>query len=174
MTRPTRWLTVVAALVVSHGCGRPPGVGVPASEEAAAGQVPGEGAAARETPADTPAQGSAAQPGKSIPEGLAPVPLRDVAAGAVEAGRSIRVRGTCIGYARVVAAGPQPRTRSDWQLVDDDVALWVVGPYPDGCSGTIPSDAPGTYTMVVAADTLPALGGGPPRPRLYLVHTPAG
>jgi len=84
------------------------------------------------------------------------------------------VEGVCIGYSRVQAVGPQPRTRSDWQLVDDSVAVWVVGPYPQGCSGTVPSQAAGTYTVTVAMDTLPALGDAPPRPRRYLIHAPPG
>jgi hypothetical protein len=172
MKRRAGWVAAVLALVLSQACGRPPEGEAPPADEAGPARVESEDVAARETPADTSPGAPAAEPGKSIPQGLAPVPLRDVADGAVEVGRSIRVRGTCTGYAHVLAAGPPPRTRSDWQLVDGDVALWVVGPYPDGCSGTVPSEAPGTYTMVVTADTLPALGGASPRPRLYLIHTP--
>jgi hypothetical protein len=68
--------------------------------------------------------------------------VTDLVANLVAAGETISVRGTCIGYSRVVAIGPQPRTRGDWQLVDGDAAVWVVGPYPQGCSGTAPASAP--------------------------------
>jgi len=86
----------------------------------------------------------------------------------------VRVEGTCIGYSRVLAAGPQPRTRSDWQLVADSVSAWVVGPYPPGCSGAVGAPEAEVYAVTVALDTLPALGATPPRPRYYLIYTPTG
>ena len=87
------------------------------------------------------------------------------------AGERVAVRGTCIGYSRVVAMGPQPRTRSDWQLLDGSDAIWVVGPYPTGCSGTVPSEVPDTFAMTVAVDTLPALGTRAQRARTYLLYS---
>lgn len=100
------------------------------------------------------------------------VPIQNIANGGVEPGTRVRVQGTCLGYSRILAGGPQPRTRSDWQLAADSVGLWVVGPYPPGCSGTVPSATPGIYDATVAVDTVPGLGGTPARRRFYLVRSP--
>ena len=89
----------------------------------------------------------------------------------IPVGARVEVRGTCIGYSRVVALGPPPRTRSDWQLEADGVAVWVVGSYPPGCSGTEPAREARTLSFEVAADTLPALGTQTGRVRRYLLYT---
>lgn len=98
------------------------------------------------------------------------VSIEDVVAGNVRVGARVRVRGTCIGYSRVLAAGPQPQTRSDWQVVSDSTAIWVVGSYPPGCEATTPATGPTIFVVEVAEDTLPALGTRPARSRWYLVH----
>ncbi len=123
------------------------------------------------TPGD-PVQGAGSVP--QAPAGEKPrlVPLQEILAGGAQPGERVRVEGLCIGYARVRAAGPQPRTRSDWQLVQGDAAVWVGGPSRAGCSGTEPAPASDTYPVVVAVDTVASVGGAPPRPRVYLVHTP--
>lgn len=98
------------------------------------------------------------------------VSIQDVVAGNVKVGSRVRVRGTCIGYSRVLAAGPQPQTRSDWQVVSDSTAIWVVGSYPPGCEATTPAAGSTIFVVEVAEDTLPALGTRPARSRRYLVH----
>ncbi|HSW29178.1 MAG TPA: hypothetical protein VLH75_06735 [Longimicrobiales bacterium] len=176
MTRACAWAVITVALVAAHGCGGPStgGTEQPAGARGDSVAVPTgdsslpaspEGSAA----ADTAPQDVASRP---VPDAPPMVPLAAIVAGEVEVGRSVRVEGVCIGYSRVQALGPQPRTRSDWQLVDDTVAVWVVGSYPEACSGTVPSRSAGIYTMTVAMDTLPALGNAPARHRVYLIHTP--
>ncbi|MHB1192812.1 MAG: hypothetical protein ACYC6F_07170 [Longimicrobiales bacterium] len=176
MTRARAWAVVTVALVAAHGCGGPStgGTEQPAGERSDSVAVSMADSTLPASPedsaaADTASQGAAYRPGSDTPS---MVPLAAIVAGDVEVGRSVRVEGVCIGYSRVQAVGPQPRTRSDWQLVDDSVAVWVAGSYPQGCSGTVPSGSAGIYTMKVAMDTLPALGGAPARPRVYLIHTP--
>lgn len=194
MRRRVAWAALAAVVWLAEACGAPaPGGDVP---EAGAGAeaVPADSTAAASAaaaipvdsasggpvtaaPGDAPTPGAPAQGSGGVPQmptGEKPrlVRLQDILAGEAQPGERVRVEGLCIGYARVVAAGPQPRTRSDWQLVQGDAAVWVAGPYPAGCSGTEPAQRPGTYTVVVGVDTLPALGGAPPRPRVYLVHTP--
>ena len=85
-------------------------------------------------------------------------------------GRLVRVTGRCLGYAEpLLAKGSPPRTRSDWQLEDGGEALWVTGPFPEGCTATTPANGTSQVRGVVAHDTLLALGGGAPVARQYLV-----
>ena len=74
------------------------------------------------------------------------------------------------GMARSWQGGPQPQTRSDWQLLSDGSAIWVVGSYPRGCSGTIPADTPANFVFQVAQDTLQPLGAGSALVRRYLLY----
>lgn len=169
MTKRHVWAALAGAIAAAYGCGGPSASGT--QQPTGAGddslRAPPTGSA----PSDTVPRPGAVLPTPAV-DALPLVGLREILAGGAEVGSRVRVEGVCIGYSRVLAAGPQPRTRSDWQLVRDSVAVWVVGPYPPGCSGTVPSEAAGTYTVVIAADTLPALGAAPPRPRLYLIHVP--
>ncbi len=191
MRRRAGWAALAAVVALAEACGAPaPGgdvpVGGPGADEApadsAAAAIPGDsasGGTATVSPGDVLIPGDSALGVGSVPQvptGEKPrlVPLQEILAGAAQPGERVRVEGLCIGYSRVVAVGPQPRTRSDWQLVQGDAAVWVAGPYPAGCSGTEPAQAPGTYPVVVAVDTLAALGGAPPRPRYYLIHAPPG
>lgn len=170
------WAALAAAMVVAHGCGGPStgGTEQPAGARRDSVAVPTSDSTLPASPAVSAAADTAPQDVASRPASDAPpmVPLAAVVAGDVEVGGSVRVEGVCIGYSRVQAVGPQPRTRSDWQLVADSIAVWVVGSYPAGCSGTVPSQSAGIYTMTVAMDTLPSLGDAPARPRVYLIHTP--
>lgn len=191
MRRRIGWGALAAVVALAHACGNPaPGgdateAGPGADErpaDSAAAAIPGDSASGDTVPAspgDVLALGDSAPGAGSVPQvpaGEKPrlVPLQEILAGGARPGERVRVEGLCIGYARVMAAGPQPRTRSDWQLVQGETAIWVVGPYPAGCSGTEPAQAPGTYTFVVAVDTVTALAGAPPRPRVHLIHAPAG
>jgi hypothetical protein len=86
-------------------------------------------------------------------------------------GRTVSVTGRCLGYqVPAVAIGPPPLTRSDWQLEDGGVAVFVSGAYPAGCSATAGSTTPTTVVALVAQDTLPALGNRPATARRYLVR----
>jgi hypothetical protein len=178
MTARIGWAALAAAVAAAYGCGspstggnRPPGEARVDASPPAVSRDSVPATPATPVPSDTVPRPGAASP--TAAAGAPPlIPLQAILAGGAEPGRRVRVEGVCIGYSRVLALGPQPRTRSDWQLVDDSVAVWVVGPYPPGCSGTVPAEQAGTFTVVVASDTLPALGTAPPRPRLYLIHTP--
>lgn len=180
MRKVTRWAALAAAIATAFACGGPSTGGTEQPSGVREDSLPpattrdsGQATPASPVPLDTTPRAEAVPP--SPPSDAGPlVHLRAILNGDVEVGRRVRVEGVCIGYSRVLAVGPQPRTRSDWQLVQDSVAVWVVGPYPPGCSGTIPSEEAGTYVVVIAADTLPALGDAPARPRLYLIHAPSG
>lgn len=76
--------------------------------------------------------------------------------------RVVSVRGRCLGWSGP-AAGPGPRTRSDWQLGGPERALWIVGPLPPGCTST----EGGTDVTVDGRVHLDSLGGSP---RPYLVR----
>ncbi len=124
---------------------------------------PGLDSTARQVPPAAPA-----------PDSLDLVPVADLLNNPGWVGKRVRTFGTCIGYSRVLAVGPQPRTRSDWQLLADSAAIWVVGPYPEGCAGAVAATRPSTFVAQVAADTLPGLGGQPRRLRQYLIYLPEG
>jgi hypothetical protein len=96
--------------------------------------------------------------------------VREVLDSGALVGQRIRVAGRCLGYGGKLAQGAPPRTRSDWQLESDGVAVYVVGALPPGCSATEGAQDTVTITATVVEDTLPALGGGPARPRRYLMR----
>ena len=171
MTKARAWAVFAVAVVAAQGCGGPSAGGTdqPTGARRDSMAVPTADSLLPASPSGSASADTAPETGAATPL----VPLAAIVAGDVPVGRSVRVEGVCIGYSRVQAMGPQPRTRSDWQLVDDSVTVWVVGSYPPGCSGTVPSLSAGTFTMTVAMDTLPALGDAPPRPRVYLIHTQA-
>lgn len=87
-------------------------------------------------------------------------------------GQRVRVTGRCLGYGKPVAVGAPPRTRSDWQLEAEDVAIYVTGRLPAGCSPTGGSTQATTILALVAEDTLAARAGRPATPRRYLVRVP--
>ena len=97
------------------------------------------------------------------------VSIRELVNGAVQVGKIVRTRGQCIGYATPVAEGSPPRTRSDWQLEDGGIAVWVVGAFPPGCTG---AGGDGTFITVsglVAEDTVVVLNG-PAHVRRFLIR----
>jgi len=83
-------------------------------------------------------------------------------------GMTLRVQGNCAGWGGP-AKGPPPLTRSDWQLTNDTVGLWVSGPLPQGCD---PVDPPPELQFevvaVVAVDTVSILGEVSPLVRRFL------
>ena len=87
------------------------------------------------------------------------VSVRELVNGAVHVGKVVRTRGQCIGYSTPVAEGSPPRTRSDWQLEDDGIAVWIVGAFPTGCTGAGGDGTIITVSGLVAEDTVVALNG---------------
>ncbi|HEU4628650.1 MAG TPA: hypothetical protein VFS08_02865 [Gemmatimonadaceae bacterium] len=102
--------------------------------------------------------------------GTATASVRELLDSSALVGRVVRVTGLCLGYGRPTAAGPQPRTRSDWQLQADGATIWVTGRRPPDCSATEGATAETTIEARVAEDTLPSLGGSGGRTRRYLVR----
>ncbi len=92
-------------------------------------------------------------------QGDAPaVSVRTVLTTEALVGQTVVVSGYCIPAARPAKAhGTQPVKRSDWQLEEHGVAVWVNGPKPAECSAS-PTEARSTITAVVAQDTIPASG----------------
>jgi len=110
-------------------------------------------------------------PGDADTEAPATVTVREILESGTYLGHRVRVSGRCLGYSAAVAEGGPPLTRSDWQLEDDGVAVYVSGSMPDGCSPTQGSTGRTAIDAVVAQDTVPALGDRLPRPRRYLIRT---
>lgn len=92
--------------------------------------------------------------------------VRDLLTKSANVGKTVRIAGLCLGYG-ALAEGSPPNSRSDWQLAQDDVAIYVVGPLPGGCAPNGPATAV-TIKAIVRQDTLPANPVRPKRPRRYL------
>jgi hypothetical protein len=84
-------------------------------------------------------------------------------------GRTVTTNGKCIGYSTRVAEGPPPRTRSDWQLEDSGVGIWVVGAFPAGCTGAEGDGRRISVRALVAEDTVQLLAPASRKSRRYLV-----
>jgi hypothetical protein len=95
--------------------------------------------------------------------------VRELLSSDRDVGQLVSVSGQCLGYSKPVAEGMPPRSRSDWQLGDDGVAIYVTGPLPAGCSATGGSTERTTIVARVAQDTMPAMGNREATPRRYLV-----
>lgn len=81
-------------------------------------------------------------------------------------GTTVRLTGMCSVFGSL-AEGTPPVTRSDWQLSQSGVAIYVTGRPPAGCAmGSSPKEV--TITARVLQDTLPANPARPRRPRQYL------
>lgn len=98
------------------------------------------------------------------------VTVAEIAGSGALVGKRVRVQGRCMGYSTPLAVGPPPRTRSDWQLADGSVAIYVVGDFPPGCSPTTGSTEPVTIIGVVTEDTIPARLERPVRARRFLLR----
>ena len=84
-----------------------------------------------------------------------------------KSGTVVTVSGLCYGLAGLLAAGPPPSSRSDWQLGDGSVAVFVVGPIPLNCVQQ--ANAPSvTIRATVRRDSVAVRLGGPLVERLYL------
>lgn len=79
-------------------------------------------------------------------------------------GTTVAVTGRCLGKgAPTVAQGSRPFSGRIWQIEDNGVAAWVIGPMPEACDG-----GTAVITARVVQDTLPLFS--PPRTlRQYLV-----
>jgi hypothetical protein len=86
-------------------------------------------------------------------------------------GTNIRVSGKCYGLAGTLARGPQPRSRSDWQLGNDTVAVYVTGPSPTEC---LQAPAPPVVTIraLVQRDTVALSPVSQPVVRVFLRSLP--
>ena len=98
------------------------------------------------------------------------VPIRDIIASDRFVGSNVRVTGRCLGYGTLAVGGP-PVTRSDWQLEQDGVAIYVSGERPPDCDSTRGATTFVTISARVAQDTLIGLPGQSSRPRRYLERT---
>jgi hypothetical protein len=92
------------------------------------------------------------------------VTVRQVLTTQALVGETVVVTGRCLGKnAPTVARGSRPFSGRVWQIEDNGVAAWVIGPMPEGCGG-----GTAMITARVAQDTLPRFS--PPRTvRQYLV-----
>jgi hypothetical protein len=81
------------------------------------------------------------------------VTVRQVLTTQALVGETVKVTGRCIaGDAPAVAKGSRPLSARPWQIEDNGVAAWVVGPIPKGCA-----DEKVVITAQVAQDSLPRL-----------------
>ena len=104
-------------------------------------------------------------PGRSRPIAVAKLLTSPAYNGAV-----IDVQGQCRAFEPGLAAGPPP-SRSAWILQGEGAAIYVVGPFPRGCTATTPSTTLTTVRARVVEDTIRTLGGdGTSKPRRYLVN----
>jgi hypothetical protein len=95
------------------------------------------------------------------------VPLREVFSSPTIVGRRVRVVGHCKFPPALRVPEPPARGGDAWQLEADGTTVLVVGARPGACASLEPRLV--TLTVVVAEDTLPAIGDLPPAPRRYLV-----
>ncbi len=66
-------------------------------------------------------------------------------------GETVVVKGRCLGKgAPTVAQGTSPYSGRVWQIEDNGVAAWVIGPMPESCAA-----GSAVITAKVAQDTLP-------------------
>lgn len=94
------------------------------------------------------------------------VSVRDIVSSRALVGRRIRVMGRCLSSLTEHPLGRLQRARDEWQLEDDGVAIYVIGPSPLTCAAGIEDSV--TMCAFVTEDTLPAIGDLPPAPRRYL------
>ena len=93
--------------------------------------------------------------------------LRDVMATGALVGRRVRVRGRCLPHEGDHLPAQPPSLSTEWRLVADGIAVFVVGPLPGHCVAR--GDVMVTITAMVAEDTLAAIGDLPASPRRFLV-----
>ena len=95
------------------------------------------------------------------------VPLREVFSSPTIVGRRVRVVGHCTSPPPLSVPEPPARSGEAWRLEADGTTVLVVGARPRACSSPEPKLV--TLTVVVAEDTLAAIGDLPAAPRRFLV-----
>jgi len=108
-----------------------------------------------------------ASAGSYLNQASAVLTVRSVLNGAAPVGVVVRVEGRCLGYGPPFLTVAPPRTRSDWQLGTDSVAVYVTGALPGACHPALGSSRIDTIIARVSVDTL-RLGEQPPIVRWYL------
>lgn len=107
-----------------------------------------------------------------LPETLSKLPqytVAEVLDGLVSEGTRITVTGRYLGYGAQQAFGPQPLTRSDWQLADGPDAIWVTGQMPKGTAPLEAGHAPITIAARVDMDQVSSLSDSGQKDRWFLV-----
>jgi hypothetical protein len=92
------------------------------------------------------------------------VSVRQVLTMQALAGETVTVEGRCLGKnSPAKAPGSRPFSGEVWQIEDNGIAAWVIGPMPASCAG-----GSATITARVVQDQIPLFS--PPRAvRQYLV-----
>lgn len=121
----------------------------------------------RDASADPDTKGPAPQPRQSRVR-----IVRDVTEGRVAAGDTVALFGRCLGLDAAAAAGPPPRSRSDWQFADSTGAVYVSGGIPQGCELGGSARPALTLRATVARDTIQAFPQQARRVRYFLVAVP--
>jgi hypothetical protein len=115
-------------------------------------------------------EGGEPKSGGDAPAEAHAVSVKGVVERSVPVGDRVRVSGRCLGYTAGPAIGGPPVTRSDWQLEDGGVAVYVTGALPDGCSATGGGASPVAITAVVAEDSVEIGAGRTRTARRYLIR----
>jgi hypothetical protein len=97
------------------------------------------------------------------------VPLREVASSPAIVGRRVRVAGHCGFPISLRVPEPPANGGEAWLLEADGTTMLVVGARPSACSEASRRSTMLTLTVVVAEDTLAAIGDLPGAPRRYLL-----
>jgi hypothetical protein len=103
-----------------------------------------------------------------VPRG-AQVSVAQLLASGGHTGTVIQVTGRCLGAVPGRAPGPPP-SRSAWVLESAGSYIYVVGPFPPGCTLTTAAEAATTFPAQVVEDTFADLRGGARTPRRYLAR----
>jgi len=95
------------------------------------------------------------------------VNVADVVASSSYNGKVLTVVGRCRGAAAGLATGSPP-SRSAWVFESDGAFIYVVGPFPPGCSITTPSASNSSFQAKVVEDTVTGMRDDHVTPRRYL------
>ena len=98
------------------------------------------------------------------------VSIRDVVTSSALVGHRIRIRGRCLSDASEHPLVTIGYASDEWQLEDDGVAIYVLGPAPLACAAGFEDTV--SMCALVTEDTLPPIGDLPPAPRRYVRTIP--
>lgn len=88
--------------------------------------------------------------------------VREILNGTQGIGVAVDVRGRCVRLDEKLAFGSPPRTRSDWQLRDEEetnTAIWISGSRPRDCGYDQGSTAAVTVRAQIVEDSVVQEGG---------------